>query len=70
MDRVRLNVTPALEQPVEDEDSFTHAARNEMREQRDVFVGDMIVPLSEGLRYAKEIEISSSLQASIKRSSP
>ena len=53
--RVGLNVAFVLQQPIKDIDRLPNAARNEVREQRDVSVGDVIVPLSEGLRYVKEV---------------
>src|SRR5262245_1696681 len=54
MNEVGLNVTTVLQQAIKNENCFAHAAGNEMREQRDVFVRDVVVPLSEGLSYVKE----------------
>jgi hypothetical protein len=70
VNQVGLNLAFVLHQAVENIDRLSNAAGNKVRKQRDVFCADDKVRLSEGLRYAKEIEISSSLQASIKRSSP
>lgn len=55
MNEVGLNVTTVLQQAIKNENCFAHTAGNEMREQRDVFVRDVVVPLSEGLRYVKEV---------------
>ena len=43
MDRVRLDVRPVLQQPIQDVDRLPHAARDEVAEQRHVGVRDVIV---------------------------
>ena len=43
VDRVRIHVRALLEQPLDDVHGLPHAARDEVREQRDVVVGDVVV---------------------------
>jgi hypothetical protein len=42
MQRVRLDLGPVLQQPVQDMDGFPDAARDEAGEERDVAVSDSV----------------------------
>ena len=43
VDRVRLRIRLLAQEPFDDVDGLPHAARDEVREQRDVVVGDVVV---------------------------
>jgi hypothetical protein len=55
MNDLGLNLAHVFHQAIENVNSFTHAAGNEMGEQRDVLIADQVIRLSEGLRYVKEV---------------